>query len=101
MSSGRAKRGRPSKGGRRIPVRFLHADILTQTSGKAEELGFDSFSAYADFVFALVHGKWRELGFKNEDAARAYMADLGRGIFRPPPARALQMGWLLTEDTAA
>ncbi|WP_329430962.1 hypothetical protein OG339_48280 (plasmid) [Streptosporangium sp. NBC_01495] len=101
MSSSPAKRRRRSKAGHRIPVRFLHPDILEQTSGKAEELGFDSFSAYADFVFALVHGKWQELGFKNASAARRYMADLGRGVFRRPPDRALQMGWLLTEDTAA
>ncbi|MGW0449355.1 hypothetical protein ACWDWV_28720 [Streptosporangium sandarakinum] len=74
---------------------------MTTASAKFKELGFDSFSAYADFVFALVHGKWRELGFESETAAQAYMADLGRGVFRQPPGRALQMALLLTEDTVA
>lgn len=101
MSSSHGKRGRKAKGGHRIPVRFLHADILTKASAVYEELGFDSFSAYADFVFALVHGKWAELGFRDEAAAQAYMADLGRGVFRQPPDRAVQMALLLTAEAAA
>ncbi|GAA4209154.1 hypothetical protein GCM10022252_75250 [Streptosporangium oxazolinicum] len=100
--SSRGKRGRPSKGGHRIPVRFLHDDVFTRTSDVAGDLGFDSFSSYADFVFALVHGKWKKLGFTSEDAARQYLADLGRGVFRTPPDRALQIQTgLLTEDAAA
>ncbi|MFI9845139.1 hypothetical protein ACIHFD_49530 [Nonomuraea sp. NPDC051941] len=63
-------------------------------------LGFEDFGAYVDFTVSLVHGKWKEFGFKDADEATAYLIALMQGAMVPPPyLRGREM--LPLADTAA
>ncbi|SDI56402.1 hypothetical protein SAMN05421505_17012 [Sinosporangium album] len=98
----KVKPGRRPKGGVRHSIRFGHPDVYQHALEVWEKLGFDSFSSYVDFTFSLVHGKWREFGFPNADAAADYLLAIGRGETIPPPhLRPCQQDALPLEHAAA
>ncbi|MEV0150000.1 MULTISPECIES: hypothetical protein [unclassified Nonomuraea] len=84
----------------------MHDDVYNRALETWERLGFESFSDYVDFTFALAHGKWRELGFESAEEGAEYLRGLGQGSLVAPPrlrARAdnAQEMLPLTNDVAA
>lgn len=85
LQTGRRGPGRPAKGGHRHSVRFMHDDVYNRALNTWERLGFESFSHYVDFTFALAHGKWKELGFDSAEEGAEYLRGLGQGSLVKPP----------------
>ncbi|MFC4014634.1 hypothetical protein ACFOY2_45940 [Nonomuraea purpurea] len=63
----------------------MNAEAYKHATEVWAKLGFDDFSAYADFMFNMAYGKWEEYGFKNRQEATDFLFALQDGAEVPPP----------------